>query len=248
MSNNRKLEIVTFEELRDMRRYKGLFIYNNINELLGQITWHRHQFDGLYVDGKVWGQVSRLLRGVKSGKLFVYRRKEMKNNNKMTKEEAITQLEETQRKLEELKEYIESDNDRKSGLWRADEGGRYCWISHLGEVGYGKELDHKSDNGRYACGNYKPTREAAEADAKFIKCMHKLRNAARQLNDGWVPDWSVNSLKYYIYWGSISGRFLVHETHYYPSAGGVHFKTKELALQALDMLDDEDKEVLKGLV
>ena len=247
MSNNRKLEIVTFEELRDMRRYKGLFIYNNINELLGQITWHRHQFDGLYVDGKVWGQVSRLLRGVKSGKLFVYRRKEMKNNNKMTKEEAIKQLEETQRKLAELKDYIESGND-KSKFWRADYIKPYYCVGVDGSVTTFREDCTSFDHTMQACGNYKPTKEAAEADAKFIKCMHKLRNAARQLNDGWVPDWSDDhAVKYDIFYNHESQNFLVH-FNYSRTQAAVYFKTAELALRALDMLDDEDKEVLKGLV
>ena len=153
--------------------------------------------------------------------------------------------EEILQKIEELKELVK-EHDEKSKFWRADEGKSYYWI--WCDVCYEeRELYCESDNGRYACGNYKPTKEAAEADAKFIKCMHKLRNAARQLNDGWVPDWNdSNTYKWCIGYNHHNTSFTV-----YSVLGNafvdVYFKSERLAMRALDMLDDEDKEVLKGL-
>lgn len=97
-------------------------------------------------------------------------------------------------------------------------------------------------------GNYKQTREDTEADAKVIKCVHKLRNAMRIVNGDWKPDWSdVKQCKYYLYYNTVNKQFLVDYSRPF-ACSFFYFKSEEAALQALSMLDDEDKEVLKGLV
>ena len=154
--------------------------------------------------------------------------------------------EEMLQKIEELKELVK-EHDEKPKFWRATKGESYFYI-YDSDIEYDEDRHHCIDEDRYLAGNYKPTEEVAEADAKFIKCMHKLRNAARQLNDGWVPDWNdSNTYKWCIGYNHHNTSFTA-----YSVLGNafvdVYFKSERLALRALDMLDDEDKEVLKGLV
>lgn len=80
-----------------------------------------------------------------------------------------------------------------------------------------------------------------------LLALNKLMNVAKYLNDGWKPDFkSVNSFKYYISYDSGTKKLLICFKRYM-NDGCVHFKSEELALQAIEILGEEEVKKALGI-
>lgn len=149
---------------------------------------------------------------------------------------------------ESVNNLIEQFKENPLAYKRKNPGEWYYYFDPLfGPDGFmeGKEHWHKD---LFISGNYKQTEEQAKRHAKYMKCLNKLLNLADELNEGWKPDWSdLGQTKYTIYFKYVDNKFAVNSTWSY-SDSLTFFKSEEAAYEALDRLDDEDKEVLKGMV
>lgn len=76
--------------------------------------------------------------------------------------------------------------------------------------------------------------------------INKLMNVAEYLNDGWKPDWTNGSEKWYLLWqGHIKKLDTIGLSHIqYP---GPVFKTKQLALKAIEILGEEEVKLALGV-
>lgn len=120
----------------------------------------------------------------------------------------------------------------------------YWYINCFGEIGpetaYNPEND--GDAQCYAAGNCYLAKEIAEHEARYLAAYRKLRNIARELNEGK----ELGSLIYYCCFPVTKGEApYVRRIHkVYREAGQIIFFTAESAEQALALLTDEEKEVL----
>lgn len=105
---------------------------------------------------------------------------------------------------------------------------------------------HEKDITRFLHGYYFETKEETERYLRERKLLFKLRQWAKEKNDGWEPDWedtdeSKYNLRYDYYDSEIKstitfGRDEITKLPY--------FKTKEIAQECIDLFGDEIKEVL----
>ena len=80
-----------------------------------------------------------------------------------------------------------------------------------------------------------------------LLAINKLMNVAEYLNDGWKPDWkdSLKS-KWYILWDNCSNKFEIGYRNSY-MGGLAYFKTPDLALQAIEILGEEEVKLALGV-
>lgn len=83
----------------------------------------------------------------------------------------------------------------------------------------------------------------SEKQAKRLLAINKLMNIAKFLNDGWIPEWNTNELKWYIAYNSRIKLFMFLNT-LEEKQEIVYFKTDELAEQAFDILGKEEMELI----
>lgn len=68
--------------------------------------------------------------------------------------------------------------------------------------------------------------------------IHKLAMIAAYLNRGWKPDWdNEDEPKWFILKNKENGIFI--DDYYVNNYGTIYFKSKELALQAMEIMGDE---------
>lgn len=80
------------------------------------------------------------------------------------------------------------------------------------------------------------TREQLES----ILALNKLCNVAKYLNEDWIPDWNIlTQKKYYICLDRKNGKIQIEITGSL-STSIVFFKSKDLAIQAIDILGKEE--------
>lgn len=73
-----------------------------------------------------------------------------------------------------------------------------------------------------------------------LLAINKLMNVVEYLNEGWKPAWkNTNQSKWYIQWNHSIEKFEI-ETRYGYQSAIVYFKTKKLALQAIEILGEEE--------
>ena len=83
--------------------------------------------------------------------------------------------------------------------WRDEVNDRYYFLDDGGDVYSNYESIEEIDCFRYNIGNYFKTREEAESyKARLIELQAK-KDKIRELNEGWVPDWSMGNEKYRVY-------------------------------------------------
>lgn len=85
--------------------------------------------------------------------------------------------------------------------------------------------------------NYKyPNNCTSEKQAQKLLAINKLMNVAKYLNGDWKPNWNSAESKYFLY---------INEGHInildaiYCIRSNVHFKSSELAEQAIDILGED---------
>lgn len=80
-----------------------------------------------------------------------------------------------------------------------------------------------------------------------LLAINKLMNVAEYLNDGWKPDWkNTNQSKWFISWDNRRNKFEMGYRNAYMD-GIAHFKTPDLALQAIDILGEEEVKLALGV-
>ena len=96
-------------------------------------------------------------------------------------------------------------------------------------------------------GVYLPNQAPSKKQLQRLLAINKLMNVAKYLNDGWKPDWKDPlKSKWYIIWDNCSNKF---EMGYRNSYVGelVYFKTPDLALQAIEILGEEEIKLALGV-
>lgn len=87
----------------------------------------------------------------------------------------------------------------------------------------------------------------SEKQLQRLLAINKLMNVAEYLNGGWKPNWkdSLKS-KWYILWDHCSNKFEIGYRNSY-MGGLAYFKTPDLALQAIDILGEEEVKLALGV-
>lgn len=80
-----------------------------------------------------------------------------------------------------------------------------------------------------------------------LLAINKLMNVAEYLNEGWKPDWKDPlKTKWYISWDNRRDKFEIGYCNSYVD-GATYFKTSDLALQAIDILGEEEVKLALGV-
>ena len=80
-----------------------------------------------------------------------------------------------------------------------------------------------------------------------LLALNKLMNVAKYLNGDWEPDWNDrHQHKWFIFYDhQLSGLYLA--IHYTQRFASVYFKSEELALQAIEILGEEEVKKALGI-
>ena len=94
---------------------------------------------------------------------------------------------------------------------------------------------------------YDANNAPSEKQLKRLLAINKLMNVAEYLNGGWEPDWKDPlKSKWEICWDHCIEKFEVASCHSFQSEI-THFKTPDLALQAIDILGEEEVKLALGI-
>ncbi|WP_065377853.1 hypothetical protein [Gemella sanguinis] len=167
----------------------------------------------------------------------------------MNKEELLKEFNE---KVEQLRdEFISKlEDDKKEFELTYPEDGASVYFIHRGDKSVTDSYflnDRTIDKNIFEIGEYFNTKEEAEQCLRERELLFKLRQWAKEKNDGWKPDWSNDDEeKYYITyfkdkslgvsweitWGMINFTKLPY------------FKTSEITQECIKLFENEIKEVL----
>ena len=129
-----------------------------------------------------------------------------------------------------------------------EDGERLFFIDNVQSTILSKifNISNMNDVKRFKNGLFFETKEEAEQYLKECKLIFKLKQWAKEKNDGWVPDLNDRGEnKYYIYYLQteellkISNVYSVRDFIKLP-----YFKSREIAQECIDIFGDEIKEVL----
>lgn len=82
---------------------------------------------------------------------------------------------------------------------------------------------------------------------KRLLAINKLMNVAEYLNEDWKPDWkNTNHSKWFISWDNRRNKFELGYRNAYID-GIAYFKTPDLALQAIEILGEEEVKLALGV-
>lgn len=104
----------------------------------------------------------------------------------------------------------------------------------------------EEDKSVFESGGYFLSQEEAEQYLKERKLIFKLKQYAKEKNNGWEPDWeNVSQYKYSVdYSGLLDELYATDSTVQNRFNKLPFFKTKEIAQECIDLFGDEIKEVL----
>ena len=92
-----------------------------------------------------------------------------------------------------------------------------------------------------------PSNATSQKQLHRLLAINKLMNVAEYLNEGWKPDWKdVQCSKWYIYWNYCQNKFGIDLQHLEQSVN-IYFKTPDLALQAIEILGEEEVKLALGV-
>jgi hypothetical protein len=98
-----------------------------------------------------------------------------------------------------------------------------------------------------ANGIYLANNATSEKQLQRLLAINKLMNVAEYLNGDWKPDWkNVNYSKWFISWSYVQNNFEIDSQHVYQSVN-IYFKTPDLALQAIEILGEEEVKLALGV-
>lgn len=95
-------------------------------------------------------------------------------------------------------------------------------------------------------GIYFANNATSEKQLQRLLAINKLMNVAEYLNDGWEPDWKDGTDKWYLLWqGYVKKVGTIGLSHI--QYGVPVFKTQDLALQAIEILGEEEVKLALGV-
>lgn len=103
---------------------------------------------------------------------------------------------------------------------------------------FGEILENKIQEFNILDSNNCTTRNQAEK----LLAINRLMNVAKYLNDGWIPDWNSDELKWFIEYNSKIKMFTFGATNYHKTSLA-YFRTSKLVEQAFDILGKETVEL-----
>lgn len=174
------------------------------------------------------------------------------------KNESEKLMEELKRIGEGFNKFIESIGEELNKLFypKEDEwemkcpykiGDNYWIICDSGEFEKVIWNDYNLDKEVFIAGNAFPTKEEAELEAKRRNLLTRFRAFRNECNDGWMPDFSDDEEKYYLYYSileeCIDVGWIVLGCSF--NIFG-YFKNPEDAERAVELFGDEIKELFVG--
>lgn len=126
----------------------------------------------------------------------------------------------------ELKEeQVKEIEKPKYKRWRAEEGGKYYFLSDLGEILSANDCRDKSDNFLYNTDNYFKTKEEAEFCKKQLLYLQQYKD---YLGDDLVTedDWKSNSSKYFAYYDFYEKKIKIGEHHWNKTSNDIYSKSE----------------------
>lgn len=94
---------------------------------------------------------------------------------------------------------------------------------------------------------YHPNNAKTKEQLQRLLAINKLMNVAEYLNEGWKPDWeNSNCSKWYIIWHHRSCKFII-DSGQLRQRNDIYFKTPDLALQAIEILGEEEVKLALGV-
>ena len=87
---------------------------------------------------------------------------------------------------------------------------------------------------------------ASEKQLEQLLALNKLMNVAKYLNGDWEPDFTDNTHKFYIYYNYISLEFKIEWSVNWRRSI-IYFKSEKLALQAIEILGEEEVKKALGI-
>ena len=153
----------------------------------------------------------------------------------MNKKDALQRLDAIEKEQQELRKIIETpDKPTHNREPKIDEV--YYYNNGDGEVYRVVWGDDAFDKASLAVGNVYRTRKEAEREVKRRKVITKLWD----LSEGFVPSWSDQDRKYYIYYDHDDIRWDASWCRFNQGSFNVpYFDTEEAAQHAIDTLGDE---------
>lgn len=147
-------------------------------------------------------------------------------------------IEELEQQIKDIQ--LEIDELKKSKEWKPTYGEFYYSFNDC-EICYVQWLGDKWDNDRCSKHAIYKTHDEAESDFKFLIAYRKIRDKAKELNEGWVPDWNNDNIrKYCIKYDHPTNKFKVDSwliNNLLPL--DVCFLSRELAQQAIQELGEQ---------
>ena len=108
-------------------------------------------------------------------------------------------------------------------------------------------MSNISDYAPEGNGVYLPNQASSKKQLQRLLAINKLMNVAEYLNEGWKPDWkNVNCSKWHIFWNHHLSEFMIDSAQVFQS-NDVYFKTPDLALQAIEILGEEEVKLALGV-
>lgn len=167
----------------------------------------------------------------------------------MNKNEAKLKIENMEKELEQLKQYVEQD-DKANEIWEPKEGEAFWVTTSYGTVE--ESCYFYNDGFMMACsdiGNIYKTREEAEKRVRHLKIKQQLKSIAFRLNNGVEIDWNDdNQTKYsfgYDFADEELRQYSAHyiSAHYIKCTGSIYcldYDFKDIAVSEIgeaDLLD-----------
>lgn len=142
--------------------------------------------------------------------------------------------------LEVTRENADTPKANSYKRWRATKGETYNTIGNCGTLQLTKFNDQEDDY-TYATGNYFKTDERAEAYMEYLLAVTKINDEIREMNEGWIPDWSnTGEEKYHILYDHNHQVYVVDHNRYFSTLLVlIYCQTKYIAEYIIDSFQDE---------
>lgn len=165
----------------------------------------------------------------------------------MNKEELIKEFDERQKALRD--EFIAKlEDDKKEFKLTFPEDGASVYFIYRGDksvVNSDFWSNSTTDKNIFEIGEYFNTKEEAEQCLRERELLFKLRQWAKEKNDGWEPDWSNYDTKYVMYYNAKTGFLGINAYNWSNHISLLPiFKTRKIAQACIEEFGKEIKEVL----
>lgn len=162
----------------------------------------------------------------------------------MNRNEAKQALEKLKAEAQKLEEFLAKPEEEKWPKFGDVYYGTDAYLVVWHCIWTGDQLDLN----RKATGSVFRTEEEALAEARYRGAHQRLRALARELNEGWVADWTgKKSFNWIIVYDFEASKLVIWDFPLECISGGIYFKTYDLAELAISRISDEDKEILFGV-